>query len=143
VTASARNVEFVRKLGADEVMDYRSTPFETVVRDVDVILDTIGGATTEKSWSVLRPNGLLVTIVRQPAEWTAGRAVRGLFFLVKPSRTQLNELSQLIDGIIRTIVEAVLPLHLAREAYERGIGDHPRGKLVLAVVGEDVFTAFE
>jgi NADPH:quinone reductase-like Zn-dependent oxidoreductase len=129
-TASARNVDFVRKLGADEVIDYRATPFETVVRDVDVVFDTIGGTTTEKSWFVLRRNGLLVTIVRQPsAEWTAGRAARGLFFIV--------ELSRLIDaGMIRPIVEAVLPLDRAREAYERGIKEHPQGKLVLGVLGE-------
>ena len=137
-TASARNVDFVRKLGADEVIDYRATPFETVVRDVDVVFDTIGGTTTEKSWFVLRRNGLLVTIVRQPsAEWTAGRAARGLFFIVEPRRTQLNELSRLIDaGMIRPIVEAVLPLDRAREAYERGIREHPRGKLVLGVLGD-------
>jgi NADPH:quinone reductase-like Zn-dependent oxidoreductase len=137
-TASARNADFVRKLGADDVIDYGATPFETVVRDVDVVLDTIGGATTEKSWSVLRRNGLLVTIVRQPSpEWTAGRAPRGLFFLVEPSRTQLNELSQLIDaGTIRPIVEAVYPLNRAREAYERGIREHPRGKLVLEVLAD-------
>jgi NADPH:quinone reductase-like Zn-dependent oxidoreductase len=137
-TASAGNVDFVRKLGAGDVIDYGATPFESVVRDVDVVLDMIGGTTTEKSWSVLRRNGLLVTIVRQPAEWTAGRAARGLFFLVEPSRTQLNELSRLIDaGIIRTIVEAVLPLDRAREAYERGIREHPRGKLVLRVAGDE------
>jgi NADPH:quinone reductase-like Zn-dependent oxidoreductase len=136
-TASADNVGFVHKLGADEVIDYRATPFETVVRDVDVVLDTIGGTTTEKSWSVLRPHGLLVTIVRQPPEWMAGRAARGLFFLVEPRRTQLNELSQLIDaGMIRPIIEAVLPLERAREAYERGIREHPRGKLVLGVRGD-------
>ena len=136
-TASARNVDFVRKLGADDVIDYGATPFESVVRDVDVVLDTIGGTTTEKSWSVLRRNGLLVTIVRQPAEWTAGRAARGLFFVVEPRRTQLNELSRLIDaGMIRPIVEAVLPLERARDAYERGIREHPRGKLVLRVVGD-------
>ncbi|WP_242344578.1 NADP-dependent oxidoreductase [Anaeromyxobacter terrae] len=138
-TASARNVDFVRKLGADDVIDREATPFETVVHDVDVVLDTIGSTIRERSWSVLRQDGLLVTIVRPPPpEWVAGRAVRGLFFIVEPSRTQLNELSRLIDaGIIRPIVEAVLPLHQAREAYERGIRDHPRGKLVLAVVGEN------
>jgi NADPH:quinone reductase-like Zn-dependent oxidoreductase len=136
-TASARNVDFVRKLGSDDVIDYSATPFETVVRDVDVVLDTIGGTTTEKSWSVLRRDGLLVTIVRQPSEWTAGRAARGLFFLVEPRRTQLDELSRLIDaGMIRPIVEAVLPLDRAREAYERGIREHPRGKLVLGVRGD-------
>ena len=136
-TASARNVDFVHKLGADDVIDYRVTPFETVAQHVDVVLDTIGGTTTEKSWSVLRPNGLLVTIVRQPSEWTAGRAARGLFFVVEPRRTQLNELSRLIDaGMIRPIVEAVLPLDRAREAYERGIREHPRGKLVLTVAAD-------
>jgi NADPH:quinone reductase-like Zn-dependent oxidoreductase len=136
-TASARNVDFVRKLGADDVIDYRATPFDTVARDVDVVLDTVGGTVTERSWSVLRQNGLLVTVVRQPSDWTAGHVEKGLFFIVEPRRTQLNELSRLIDaGIIRPIVEAVLPLDRAREAYERGIKDHPRGKLVL-VVAED------
>jgi NADPH:quinone reductase-like Zn-dependent oxidoreductase len=138
-TASARDVDFVRQLGADEVVDYRATPFENVVRDIDVVLDTVGGTNTERSWSVLRPGGLLVTIVRPPSpEWTAGRAARGLFFIVRPDRTQLNELGGLIDaGTIRPIVEAVLPLARAREAYERGIKDHPRGKLVLAVAGDE------
>jgi NADPH:quinone reductase-like Zn-dependent oxidoreductase len=137
-TASARNVDFVRKLGADDVIDYSATPFETAASDVDVVLDPIGGTTTEKSWSVLRPNGLLVTIVRQPPEWTANQAAKGLFFLVEPSRTQLSELSRLIDaGIVRPVVEAVLPLDQAREAYERGIREHPRGKLVLGVVGDE------
>ena len=135
-TASARNVAFVRGLGVDEVIDHGATPFETVVRDVDVVLDTVGGTVTERSWPVLRDDGLLVTIVRQPSEWMAGRAARGLFFIVEPRREQLNELSRLIDaGVIRPVVEAVLPLEQARQAYERGISDHPRGKLVLAVAG--------
>jgi NADPH:quinone reductase-like Zn-dependent oxidoreductase len=138
-TASARNVAFVRELGADDVIDYGATRFETAARDVDVVLDPVGGTTTERSWSVLRPNGLLVTIVRPPSpQWAAGRAASGTFFIVEPRRTQLNELSALIDaGVIRPIVEAVLPITQARAAYERGINDHPRGKLVLAVVGGD------
>ena len=137
-TASARDVDFVRGLGAGEVIDRAATPFEAVVRDVDVVLDAVGGLVTERSWPVLRPGGLLVTIVRQPPEWTAGRAARGLFFLVEPNRSQLVELARLIDaGVVRPIVEAVLPLDRAREAYERGIRDHPRGKLVLAVAGDD------
>jgi NADPH:quinone reductase-like Zn-dependent oxidoreductase len=142
-TASARNRDFVRTLGVDDVIDHGATPFETVVRDVDVVLDTVGGTVTERSWSVLRRNGLLVTIVRPPSpEWTLGRAATGVFFIVEPRRAQLNELSRLIDdGTIRPFVEAVLPLGRAREAYERGIRDHPRGKLVLAVVGDPTATA--
>jgi NADPH:quinone reductase-like Zn-dependent oxidoreductase len=131
--ASARNVDFVRYLGADEVIDRNATPFESAVRDVDVVLDSVGGTTTEKSWSVLRPGGLLVTIVRQPPNWTAGRPARGVFVLVEPSRVQLTDLARLFDaGTIRSIVEAVLPLAEARAAYERGIKTAPRGKLVLA-----------
>lgn len=137
-TASARNLDFVRGLGADEVIDYRATPFETVVRDVDLVLDSVGGETTPRSWSVLRQDGLLITIVRPPSpDWAAGRSARGLFFVVEPNRAQLLELARLLDaGTVRTIVEAVLPLVRAREAYERGIRDAPRGKLVLAVMDE-------
>ena len=136
--ASAHNVDFVRDLGADEVIDRGTTPFETAVRDVDVVLDTVSGETLEKSWSVLRPrDGLLITLLDPPSpQWAAGRPARGLFFIVEPSRPQLNELSRLFDaGTLRPIVEAVLPLREARQAYERGIRDHPRGKLVLAVGG--------
>ena len=135
--ASARDIDFVHKLGADDVIDRGTTPFETVVRDIDVVLDTVGGTVTERSWSVLRPSGLLITIVRPPSpEWTNGRAAKGLFFIVEPRRAQLNELSRLIDaGTMRPIVEAILPLGRAREAYERGIRDHPQGKLVLTMVG--------
>jgi NADPH:quinone reductase-like Zn-dependent oxidoreductase len=136
-TASARDVEFVRGLGADAALDYAATPFEAVARDADVVLDTVGGTVTGRSWATLRPGGLLVTIVRQPPEWTAGRPARGLFFVVEPSRAQLDELARLIDaGTVRPVVDAVLPLAQAREAYDRGINGHPRGKLVLAVAGD-------
>lgn len=105
------------------------------MRGVDVVLDCVGGAVTERSWSALRPGGLLVTIVRPPSPQSRdGRAASGLFFIVEPSRAQLNALSRLIeDGTVRPIVEAVLPLERAREAYDRGIRGHPRGKLVLGV----------
>jgi NADPH:quinone reductase-like Zn-dependent oxidoreductase len=79
-TASARNMDFVRKLGADDVIDYRATPFEAVVHDVDIVLDTVGGTVTGRSWSTLRPGGLLITIVRPPSpEWAAGERPAGCF----------------------------------------------------------------
>jgi NADPH:quinone reductase-like Zn-dependent oxidoreductase len=134
-TAAARNIDFVRDLGADEVIDYRATPFESAVRDVDIVFDTIGGSTLERSWSVLKPDGILITIVRPPSPtWADERDARGVFFIVESCRDQLNELARLIDaGTVRPMVEAVLPLEQAREAYERGAREHPRGKLVLAV----------
>ena len=138
-TVSTRNVTFVRDLGADQVIDYTTTRFEDAVREVDVVLDAVGGDTLERSWDVLRSGGTLVTILRQPSEeWTDGRGARGVFFIVEPNRQQLAEIGQLIDeGRVRPVVEAVYPLAEARRAYERGIREHPRGKLVLRVVDED------
>ena len=67
-TASARNHDYLRGLGADEVIDYTTTKFEDVVKDVDVVFDTIGGETQRRSWSVLKPNGILVSIVDPSAQ---------------------------------------------------------------------------
>ena len=63
-TASAHNLEFVRGLGADEVIDHRAQPFEDVAQKVDIVFDTVGGDTLARSWGVLRPNGRLITIAR-------------------------------------------------------------------------------
>lgn len=138
-TASARDATFLSALGCDEVIDYKSARFEEMTRDIDLVLDTVGGDTTERSWRVLRPGGALVTTVPPPSpEWVTGRTARGVFFVVEPNRRQLTEIARLIDdGAIKPIVEAVLPLAHAREAYARGLRDHPRGKLVLSVGVED------
>jgi NADPH:quinone reductase-like Zn-dependent oxidoreductase len=135
-TVSTRSLEFVRDLGADEVIDRTSTRFEDAARDVDAVLDGVGGETTERSWAVLRPGGRLVTIVRPPSSsWAEGRAASGIFFIVTPSRPQLREIAALIDaGEIRPVVDEVFPLKQAASAYARGLRDHPRGKIVLRVV---------
>ena len=134
-TASADSADFLRQLGADEVIDYRRVHFEDEVRDVDVALDTIGGETLERSWNVLRPDGALVSVASAVSADTASRhGVRGVFFIVEPNRGQLIEIARLVDAsVIRPMVEAVLPLALTREAYLRGMRGHSRGKLVLRV----------
>ena len=138
-TVSTRNVTFVRDLGADQVIDYTATRFEDAVRDVDLVLDPVGGDTRERSWGVLRRGGALVTLVRPPSDdWAAGRGARGVFFIVEPNRAHLGEIARLIDeGRVQPVVEAVYPLADARRAYERGLREGPRGKLVLRVVEED------
>src|SRR5437899_7700252 len=79
-TASGAHVEQVRQLGADEVIDYRKTKFDEVARDVDVVLDTIGGETQESSWQVLKRGGVLASLVQPPsAEKAAVHAARGFF----------------------------------------------------------------
>jgi len=134
-TASPTKHAFLRELGADEVLDYTAVRFEDKVRDVDAVLDTVGGETLDRSWGILRKGGALVTIVGDaPEEKATKYGVHAVSFLVQPNRTQLNQIAQLIDGgTVRPIVEAVYPLSHAREAYERGLLGHNRGKLVLQV----------
>lgn len=135
-TASARNVDFLRELGVNEVIDYQATPFETVVHDVDVVLDTIGGDTQARSFSVLRQDGFLASIVAPPSEETAAQhGVRSAMIGVQPNAVQLSEISALIDsGKVKPYVETVLPLSEARQAHEMSQSGRTRGKLVLQVV---------
>jgi len=129
-TASAANADFVTALGADEVIDYRTTPFETVVRDVDVVLDTVGGDTRDRSWGILRKGGQLVTIAADAERLTQAR-VRDAFFIVEPNRAQLIKISRLIDaGVIRPIVGAVFAMEHFRQAYDQ---KPVRGKHVLRI----------
>jgi len=100
-TASVRNTDFVRELGADEVIDYKATPFEEAVHDIDVVFDTVGGETLERSRGVLKPGGRLVTIAAQ-GEGTENPAVRDAFFIVEAKRSQLIEVARLIDGELWT-----------------------------------------
>ena len=131
-TASAANIDFVRGLGADQVIDYRAERFEDVVRDVDVVFDTVGGDTLERSWGVLKPGGKLITVAAS-VERTSDAREREAFFIVRPDREQLNEIGRLIDaGQLRPVVDRVFPLAEARQAYQH---KPVRGKVVLCVVG--------
>jgi NADPH:quinone reductase-like Zn-dependent oxidoreductase len=137
VTASAANENFLRGLGADEVIDYRSTRFEKTVHDVHVVLDTIGGDTQQRSWQVLRKGGILVTTLRiSSPEVARDHSVRGEEVLVHPDTAQLTEIAALIDaGDLKPSVAAVLPLAEAGRAHGLSQTGHVRGKIVLQVVG--------
>jgi len=129
-TASAANTDLVKALGADEVIDYRITPFETVVGDVDVVLDTIGGNTRDRSWGILRKGGQLVTIAAD-SEGLKEQRVRDAFFIVEPNRNQLVNIAHLIDtGVLRPVVGAVFSVENFRQAYEQ---KPVRGKNVLRI----------
>jgi len=135
-TASGRHVEFARQLGADEVIDYRTKDFRDVVQEVDVVLDTIGGETQERSWKVLRKGGVLVSIVQPPSEAVAGaHGAKGLFIRCDHSRR--DELGQIADlvvmGQVQVHVDIVLPLNEARRAQELSQSGHAQGKIVLRV----------
>jgi len=134
-TCSAQNVAFLRSLGCDEVIDYNTTRFEDAARDCDVVLDGVGGETLRRSFAVLRDGGRLISIVGVPpnAE-TRGRDVRASFFIVEPNRAELMEIGRLLnEGVVRPILADVLPLDRARQAFERSLLGHNRGKVVLQV----------
>nr|WSW57341.1 NADP-dependent oxidoreductase [Streptomyces sp. NBC_00998] len=135
-TASAGSVELVRELGADRVIDYRAEKFDEIVSDVDVVLDTIGGETQERSFGVLKPGGTLVSIVPIPdaeakqAQWN----VRALSFYMRPHGEQLAHLAGLVEsGQLRPILETVFPLDEASEALQKVERGGARGKTVIGV----------
>jgi NADPH:quinone reductase-like Zn-dependent oxidoreductase len=132
-TASSRNQSLLRELGVDKTVDYQKTRFEDVVRDVDVVLDTIGGDTQERSFKALKKGGILVSIVQPPSQELATKyGVRALFYGAHPSSSDLTEIARLIDsGKVKTVVETVLPLAEARHAHELSQTGHARGKIVL------------
>jgi NADPH:quinone reductase-like Zn-dependent oxidoreductase len=138
-TASAKDHRFISELGASEVIDYTRDRFEEKVKDADVVLDTVGGETQERSWGVLRRGGILISIVSPLAdEKAASLSVRAKYFIVEPNRAQLIQLGQLIDkGALRVVVEAVLLLASAREAFQQASAGHKPGKVVLQVAAAE------
>ncbi|MFF2580551.1 NADP-dependent oxidoreductase [Streptomyces goshikiensis] len=135
-TAGSGSVELVRELGADRVIDYRTEKFEEVVSDVDVVLDTIGGETQERSFGVLKSGGTLVSIVAIPdaeakkARWN----VEARSFFMRPQGEQLAHLAGLVEsGQLRPIVETVFPLDETSEALQKVERGGARGKTVISV----------
>jgi NADPH:quinone reductase-like Zn-dependent oxidoreductase len=137
-TASSSNTALLRGLGADEVIDYGKERFEDIAQDVDLVIDTIGGETLERSWKVLRPGGMLITLPGPiPNDTTRRNDVRAIFIIVEPNRYELTELARLIDaGELRPIISRVLPLDKAREAFELGRSTHAPGKIILNVAAQ-------
>ena len=133
-TCSTPNVEFVQSLGADEVIDYRQSDF-VHMKHVDVVLDTLGGDVQERSWKVVKPFGILVSLVSKPSQERAESSnVRPALVTLKPDAGLLSSIAKLIDtGKIRSVVETVLPLEEARRAQELSMSGHSRGKIVLKV----------
>jgi NADPH:quinone reductase-like Zn-dependent oxidoreductase len=136
-TAATDDISFVRDLGANMVIDYRTQRFEEKVRDADAVIDLVGGETQNRSFQVLRRGGKLISAVSNPDQKLAERhGVEASFFLVNVTRQNLAEIACLVDGgKLRTKVGAVLPLADAREAHlmlER-VRTSPKGKIVLDV----------
>ncbi|HTR43671.1 MAG TPA: NADP-dependent oxidoreductase [Pseudomonadales bacterium] len=130
---SSGNMDFVRSLGANEVMDYRTTRFEDTVKEVDAIFDAVGGEVMERSWNILSKGGKAVTVATQSSE-AADQRVRDAFMLVRADGALLATIAGLIDaGEFRVFVAEVLPLAEARQAYAMAQQGSARGKVVLSL----------
>lgn len=134
-TASEKNAEFLKSIGADEVIDYKNQRFEDLVSNVDVVLDTVGGDTFERSWSVLKPGGFLVTTVASiPEGEPKKRGVRAKRVMTQSDGKELAQIAAIIDEQkIKPVVTNVFPLADARKAHEMSETLHTRGKIVLRV----------
>ncbi len=136
-TASSKDLDYVRELGAGTAIDYRETLFEDVVRAVDVVLDTVGGDTRVRSMGVLKPGGILVSVVSSPMPKgiAAQAGVEAVFFIVDVTTARLNTIAELFDSKkLVPQVGTVLPLADAQVAHQMLAGaPHGRGKIVLNV----------
>ncbi|WP_324788154.1 NADP-dependent oxidoreductase [Streptomyces sp. H51] len=135
-TASAGKHEFLHGIGVDEAIDYRSTDFAEAVKDVDVVLDTIGGDTSTRSLRVLRPGGLVVSILpvgsNEFYEEAERLGVRALRMLVDASHSGMRAIAELVEsGKLRATVAETFPLADAARAHALGETGRTTGKLVL------------
>jgi NADPH:quinone reductase-like Zn-dependent oxidoreductase len=134
-TASTANQELLRHLGAHVTIDYTKQCFEDVASKIDIVLDTIGGETQERSWQALRKGGTLVSLVQAPSQEKANEnGVRAAMVSNSPNAAWLAEIAKLIDsGTLKPTIDRVLPLSEARRAHELSESGHVRGKIVLRV----------
>jgi NADPH:quinone reductase-like Zn-dependent oxidoreductase len=135
-TAASADFEYVRSLGAEKVVDFRTQRFEELLSGMDLVLDTVGGDTQQRSLQVLKPGGILVSSVSPVPEATQKRyGIQAVFFYVDVTTARLNAITELFDsGKLVTNVGTVLPLEEARIAHEMlGGAPHKRGKIVLSI----------
>ena len=137
-TASTRNQDLLKDLGADRAIDYTKTKFEDVVKDVDVVLDPVGKDTLARSYGVLKKGGIVVTLVARCDQAELDKhGIRGTSLSSHPDANELAQITKLIEEKkIKPIVSQVLPLTEAAKAFTQAETHHTRGKIVLRIVDE-------
>jgi len=133
-TAAASDAFYIRGLGGLGVIDYRASRFEENVKEVDAVIDTVGGEILERSFGVVKRGGVIISSSAAPSQEKAQQhGVRASFFLVQVTADRLQKIAELIDaGRLKTEVGEVLWLDQARHAHEMLEGaPHRRGKIIL------------
>ena len=137
IGTASMNFNHLKSLGVDQAINYTSSQFENSVHDVDVVLDTIGGDTQQRSWPTLKRGGILVSTIQSPSQETAETfGVRqAMVSSAPPIAETLTEVARMVDsGQIKPVVSAVLPLRDAQRAHQMIEGKHSYGKIVLQVL---------
>jgi NADPH:quinone reductase-like Zn-dependent oxidoreductase len=134
-TASATDAAYLKGLGVEQVIDYRSERFEEKLKDLDAVIDLVGGETLARSYQVLKKGGIITSTVAAPDnDEVQRRGLRGGFFLMKKDPSQLARLGTMVDqGVVKTKVSQVLPLADAPRAHDLSEKGKSRGKIVLQV----------
>ena len=137
-TASTANQDLLKRFGADVAVDYTKTKFEDLAKDVDCVIDPVGGDTLAHSYAVVKKGGIIVSLVSRPDPGElAKRGIRGTSLFSHPDSRELAEITQLIqEGKIKPFVSAVLPLSEAAKADAQAETHHTRGKIVLRIASE-------
>lgn len=133
-TTSARNTDLVLSLGADHAIDYQQVDFSEL-RDMDVVLDTIGGEVQDKSWKTIKPGGRLLSIVQTPDEAVAAsHGVTASFYFIEPDRSQLEEMARLADaGKLVVNIDSEFSLDQVADAHKRSESGRTQGKIIINV----------
>ena len=131
-TAASTDQDYLKQLGADKTIDYKTQKFEDIVSDIDVVLDPLGGEVQQKSWQVMKPGGILVSTV-QPPQPPSG--LQGKLINTQSRADTLRTISALVEaGQLKTLVQKVLPLQEAKQAHDLLEGGlKTPGKVVLEV----------
>ena len=133
-TTSAKNIDMVKSLGANEVIDYKSEDFSKKVTDVDLVLDVVGGDTQSKSWQVIRKGGTLVSTVGADEKTGKQFNVHAVSFRLVSNGARLHQIRELINaGLVRAMTVKEFPLSEARAAHDFGESGHAQGKIILRV----------
>jgi len=134
-TAAAADAPYLKGLGVDQVIDYKSQRFEDQVSNVDIVIDLVGGETLNRSYGIVKKGGIIVTTVHQADQNRAREAgVRAVNIVMRRDGSELAQIAKLVDqGIVKPRIDKILPIDQAKQAHDLNEGGKTHGKIVLRV----------
>jgi len=134
-TVKIEDSDFVKNLGVDEVIDYKTQKFEAILKDYDSVFDTVGGETTDKSFQILKKGGIIVSMLGEPSkELTEKYGVTAIGEMTQTDTAHLDRLTELVESRkIKVHIDKVFPFEQIPEAFSYQEKNHPRGKVVIKI----------